>query len=196
MEASSVKEKSTAYQEGVEYLNILEPDIRKEAWELKDCCTRYAFQGITLLTTAYAIIGRLIFTSINVGFVGAILAVLCLVLISLITYKYGSSNRVYGYLLHIQRSNPSKSNLTDEFSLSPPKSEYGWGPWMRFIGWEEALRAWRVVQPTVYFAEKLLGGTKEYSNHASVATATYTLQEIRKIQMVYSQCSCGKSSGV
>lgn len=145
------KRKEQAYEEGLSYLQTLEADVRKEAWELKDCCTRYAFQGITILTAAYAIIGRLIFNVHHVGFVGGILCALCLVLISLITYKYGSANRVYGYLLHIQRSSALKSELTEEFSAMSPQSEYGWEPWMRFIGWEEALRAWRVVQPTIYF---------------------------------------------
>ena len=55
------------------------------------------------------------------------------------TYKYGTANRNYGYELHLFRSKYTIAN-----------SAKGWQSYMRNISWEEALRAWRVVQATVF----------------------------------------------
>ena len=136
-----------------EYLATLNNEIRKEAWELKDCCTRYSFQGVTVLTAAYALMGRVFLDSKSIGYAGFLLSMLALVLLNLITYKYGSSNRVYGYLLHLQRSSPeSFAGEYEHTSVSGRFSTTKWQPWMRFVGWEEAMRAWRVVQPTIYYS--------------------------------------------
>lgn len=138
--------------EGV-YLSNLDSEIRKEAWELKDCCTRYSFQGVTVLTAAYALMGRVFIDNKSIGYAGFLLAMLALVLLNLITYKYGSSNRVYGYLLHLQRSTPrSFKGETEQTPVSSTFSTTKWQPWMRYVGWEEAMRAWRVVQPTIYYS--------------------------------------------
>jgi hypothetical protein len=52
-------------------------------------------------------------------------------------HKYGTSNRLLGYELHLQR--------TAHFM----RNDHCHGI-MRQVGWEEALRAWRVVQPTLW----------------------------------------------
>jgi hypothetical protein len=52
-------------------------------------------------------------------------------------HKYATSNRLLGYELHLQ--------CTAHY-LSPDESH----ELFENVGWEEAMRAWRVVQPTLW----------------------------------------------
>lgn len=142
------------------FLENLEKEIRKEAWDLKDCCTKYAFQGVAIVSAAYAVIGKGLSDNPNSAYFAFLFSIICIVLLSIITHKYGSSNRSYGYLLHLQRTDETsleKGQAVDRhttisakniesFSIPP-----NWMPAMRFIGWEEVMRAWRVMQPSIYY---------------------------------------------
>jgi len=134
-----------------EYLVKLENDIRKEAWDLKDCCTRYSFQGIAIIAAAYALIARSLTTNSLITIAALIFSILCMLLIAIVIYKYGSSNRGYGYLLHLQRSATFPTNdATADLFTGDWHNDLGWKQWMRYAGWEEAMRAWRIFQPTIF----------------------------------------------
>jgi len=54
-------------------------------------------------------------------------------------HKYGSANRNLGYELHLHRTLDTPENGPD-----------GWKEKYRGVGWEQAMRAWRVIQATVF----------------------------------------------
>jgi hypothetical protein len=106
--------------------------LRKEAAELKDCFTRYSFQAMSIAVAALIAILRFQVEYAIVGVAYTLLSV-C----SMGTHKYATVNRLLGYELHLQRTR----------SLS--KDRAYWRPHWRHIGWEEAMRAWRVVSTTI-----------------------------------------------
>jgi len=107
---------------------------------MKDCFTKFSFQALVFSSAALAVIGKLQFEQPWIAL--AVLAVLLLLrAVSRIgIYKFQSANRVNGYELHLYRSRYLA------------ESDFGWNHHMREIGWEEAMRAWRVIQPTVFNA--------------------------------------------
>jgi hypothetical protein len=121
----------TAYEEKLlDYL-------RKESEELKDCFTQFSFQAIAVSSVGLGLLARF---QPNFPLLG--LGGICVVLIALSvgrigTYKYAGANRINGYELYLDRIR----RLSD----TP-----GWKEDYREIGWEEAVRAWRTVQPTVF----------------------------------------------
>jgi hypothetical protein len=114
-------------------------NLRKEASEVKDCFTRFSFQAIAFTAPVLAIIANYIdkLAVVAVGSTAIVSLILAVARIGI--YKYGTANRNFGYELHLQRTRYVQS-----------AKEEGWKPHMREIGWEEALRAWRIVQATVF----------------------------------------------
>jgi hypothetical protein len=124
----------------LEYEDKLIERIRAEASEVKDCFTRYSFQSIALVSAILGIAFRPSDTSMLwSGFVGIPLAILLMTVASIGTHKYATANRLLGYELHLQR--------TARYSS---ESSPGWHVQMRSMGWEEGMRAWRIVQATVF----------------------------------------------
>jgi len=122
--------------------------LREEAYHVKDCFTKFSFQAIIFATIAIGILAKAgpdIYT-ISLACISVVFILLTVARIG--THKYATANRIYGYELHLYRS---------KYSMEDPSK--GWQPYMRKIGWEEAMRAWRVVQATVfehlYFKGKL-----------------------------------------
>ncbi|MBX9629679.1 MAG: hypothetical protein K2X67_04080 [Burkholderiales bacterium] len=121
----------TAYEEKLlDYL-------RKEAEELKDCFTQFSFQAIAVSSVGLGLLARF---QPNFPLLG--LGGICVVLIALSvgrigTYKYAGANRINGYELYLDR-------------IRRLEDTPGWKETYREVGWEEAVRAWRTVQPTVF----------------------------------------------
>ena len=117
--------------------------LRHEANQEKDAFGWHAFQALSI--SAVALGGVLYFMFANsipaVG-LGA-LPILAFVLVTcrLGDSCYSSANRHYGYELFLYRVRPESGNGGARW-----KSEY------RAIEWEAAMRAWRVVQATLYEA--------------------------------------------
>jgi len=116
----------------------LTKSLREEAWQVKHCFTQYAIATMAFASAVLVGIARLqydhpLVALCSIPLVGVILAV-----IRIGTHKYGTANRLYGYLLHLER--------TRKLSKADAKR----AELIRDLGWEEAMRAWRVVQPTVF----------------------------------------------
>jgi hypothetical protein len=116
-------------------------DLRGEAEELKQCFTRYAFYSIGFCSIAIAGIVQFMIKEPIVGLSALGLLPVIFAVCRLGTYKYTGSNRAYGYELYMERSR------------DVPKEFHGrWKPAYRKLSWEEAMHAWRVVQPGLYEA--------------------------------------------
>jgi hypothetical protein len=133
-----VVENGTDKQESLAAEELFIQALRKEAGELKDCFTRYSFQAMSIAVGALIIIVRFQFEHPLVGLACILPILLLLSVCSMGTHKYAAVNRLLGYELHMQRTR----------ALKPYKTEY-WASEWRTIGWEEAMRAWRVVAPTL-----------------------------------------------
>jgi hypothetical protein len=118
------------------------PRLRTEAEAVKQCFATFCFQAVAFsaaLLTAIAAYGS---EHPEVNLVSALIAVLALAVCRIGTYKYATANRNYGFELFVDRltrMRPETARRYTEASLS--------------IGWEEALRAWRIVQASIF--EKL-----------------------------------------
>ncbi len=102
--------------------------LRDEANDVKDCFTRFSFQGLAfaavLLTAAAG------YQDAEQPFIGlsGLLAIVVMMTVSRIgTYKYGTANRHFAF---------ERLDDSTEGGLS--------------VGWEEALRAWRVMAPALF----------------------------------------------
>lgn len=112
--------------------------LRVEADELKECFTRFSFQAIAFSALVFGLLGKKDTPDAAVAVASAFVVTMLLAVARIGTYKYGNAHIVLGYELHLERT----LNLADTKS--------GWKSYMRNVGWEEARRAWRIVQPTVF----------------------------------------------
>ncbi|MBX3024672.1 hypothetical protein KF840_07165 [bacterium] len=113
--------------------------IREEARDVKQCFTSFTFQGILFASAVFGFIIKFQPKQPLVGIASVLVVFILLTIGRIGTYKYGTANRNAGYELHLYRT----------FRLAPGSGR-GWRTTMREIGWEEAMRAWRVVQGTVF----------------------------------------------
>lgn len=147
------KQNPVIYNETEELKEIIN-SIRKEANEVKECFTKISFQTIAASVPILGFIAKYHndFTFVAVTSLAHIIFLFAVARIG--NHKYATANRNYGYELHIQRTKPETSRIPTDFHRDICQS--GWKDYMRNIGWEEALRAWRVVQATVFehFYEK------------------------------------------
>lgn len=112
--------------------------LRKEAFDIKHCFTQYTFQGLAFVAAVLGVTLKFYNEVPEVGLVGVPLTLLLTTIASIGIHKYTSANRIAGYELHLQR-----------VARYPDSTIPGWHPAMREMGWEEALRAWRIFQATV-----------------------------------------------
>lgn len=113
--------------------------LRAEAAELKQCFTRYAFQAIGLCCIAFAGIIQFMLKEPIMGLCALSILPVVFAICRLGTYKYTGSNRANGYQLYLGRT------------LAVPAEFRGrWKPEYRQLSWEEAMDAWRFVQPTLF----------------------------------------------
>lgn len=117
--------------------------IRAEASNVKQCFTTYSFQALALASTILGIsLGTMSqYPSVVYAPLPAIALLMAVSRIGI--FKYATANRNHGYELHLART----------ANLNYPWAHGGrplWQPRMRLLAWEEAVRAWRVVQPTLF----------------------------------------------
>ena len=113
--------------------------LRKESQILKECVTKYSFAGIAVAAGLVAAIVRMQIGQPEYGVASVVVLAFMFAVANIAVYKYGSSNRCAGYELHLQRTRSLRDN---------PQS--AWKRYMRSVGWEEAMRAWRIIQATVF----------------------------------------------
>ena len=115
--------------------------LRKEAEEVKRCFTQFSFQALTFTTVVLGLIARELPSHPYLGMLSLIAVFLLLVVKRIGNYKYTTANRNYAYQLHLSRL-PRYSHLESKQSTEQ----------MRNLDWEEAMFAWRIVQPTIFNA--------------------------------------------
>ncbi len=123
----------------LEYEKTLIDTLRQEAKDVKDCYTKFSFQAIAFSSTILGITARFQPDHPLIALASFASIIILITVARIGIYKYGSANRMYGYELHLFRTR----NLPDSIGN-------GWKSQMREIGWEEAMRAWRIVQVSVF----------------------------------------------
>src|SRR5690242_16138104 len=154
--------------------------LRSEASEVKDCFTRFSFQALAFTAPVLAIIANFTnrFSVVAVGSSAVVSLILAVARIG--TYKYATANRNFGYELHLHRT-ASLSESTED----------GWKLYMRKIGWEEAIRAWRIVQATVFehlYYSRLLYDWIELPNYLKLCHREPLLHQLKR--QLYIRCRC------
>ncbi len=112
--------------------------LREEAIELKDCFTRFSFQATGFCILYIGVLARVQGQAHWLGVCSLPLLLILRIVTRVGVHKYGSANRNLGYELHLYRT------------LDAPEHREGWHDAYREIGWEQAMRAWRVIQATVF----------------------------------------------
>jgi len=113
--------------------------LRNEAWQVKNCFTQFSFQALGLSVIAMGLIMQFQQDKPYMGLANIFVIGLLITVTRIGIFKYSAANRILGYELHLQRT----SRLIE-------KKNSGWKASMSQIGWEEALRAWRIVQATIF----------------------------------------------
>jgi hypothetical protein len=116
-------------------------DLRKEADALKQCFTNFSFQALVFSAAVLGILVQYADGRPKLK-LSALLVVLLIFAVARIgIHKYATANRIYGFQLFAERlsgmTEANREGLTDA-TLD--------------VGWEEAMRAWRIIQPTVFNA--------------------------------------------
>ena len=132
--------------------------LRAEADEVKGCFTQFSFQALALGSGVLGLMFSTFSKHPYIGMAGVPIAYLLALVIRIGNYKYGTANRNYGYELHLHRA------LLYRGHFEPPKSTQQ----IIEFGWEEAMFAWRIVQPTLRKAiyEKAFFGLYEKDKKA------------------------------
>src|ERR1700692_4606196 len=111
--------------------------LRQEAYAVRDCFTKYSVETTIAVGGALIAIAKF---QVDVPYVG-LMAIFPILLVfhvaSMGIHKYGTSNRLLAYELHLHRT----SHDIDR----DPCHEM-----MKTVGWEEAMRAWRVIETNVW----------------------------------------------
>lgn len=113
--------------------------LRREAHDVKDCFTRFSFQAIAVSGIVLGFIAKFQESTPWLGFSSVFVIIITLVVSRIGNYKYATANRHFGYELYLQR--------TRWINDYPPP---GWQSYMKKIGWEEAMNAWRIVQASIF----------------------------------------------
>ncbi len=119
--------------------------LRKEASDLKSCFTNFSFQALAFSTAALGIVLGFMSRSENHVIVLAVIPVILFLMIicRIGLFKYSSAQRHNGYELHLARLN----DLIDMPNSDVQKKLL---TKLKETRWEEAVRAWRVVQTNVF----------------------------------------------
>jgi hypothetical protein len=153
------------------HIRLIE-NLREEANSVKECFTKISFQTIALSSVVLGLIIRFQGEFPHIAIATVFITTLLLSVARIGTFKYGTANRHFGYELHLHRS----------LFFSDIDSN-GWKSYMRDIGWEEAMRSWRVIQPTLfvklYYPSKLKPNwlRPEYKNKKDLWFEPKTLLE-------------------
>ena len=112
-------------------------NLREEAWNVKDCFTEYSLKTLGFSAAALGLIARFSFDQPLTALASIPVIILLITVARIGTHKYATSNRIHGYILHLERI----AHLSSVGSCSNV---------LRTIGWEEAMKAWRVVQAATF----------------------------------------------
>ncbi len=113
--------------------------LRAESAGLKDEFAKYCFQAVSICSIASGAIFNFMYTNPFVGVAAVVILPIILTTSRLGTNFYASVNRHAGYELHLARVR----NI-------PPDYVGGWHEKYKEVQWEEAMRAWRIVQTTLF----------------------------------------------
>ena len=116
--------------------NIIQK-LRDEANSVKDCFTKYSFQAMAISSALIGLILQYQKENPIVAFGSILVIILNLSVARIGNHKYTTANRIFGYQLHLERTR----NITRGMWNEEMRAE---------IGWEEAMRAWRIVQATIF----------------------------------------------
>ncbi len=111
--------------------------LREESRDLKNCFTQFSFQAITFCSIALGVLTKYQTNHPYLGYSGILIVFITLSVGRIGIYKYSNSNRINGYELFLDR-------------IKILENDKNWDKDYKKIGWEEALRAWRSVQPTIF----------------------------------------------
>lgn len=122
--------------------------LREEATEVKQCYTEFSFKAFILATIFFGFVAKFFPKHDTENFISHILAwLLCGIVIAVLLrvsrigfHKFSTANRNYGFELHINRTYDYQ--IINQNKLLESK--------IRKIGWEEAMCAWRIVQPIIF----------------------------------------------
>jgi hypothetical protein len=114
-------------------------DLRGEAYQVRDCFTRYAFQSLAAASGLAILILRFQVERKELGYTVVFPLIVLFAVIDMGLHKYATSNRLLGYELYLYRLR--HYTTADKFHQN-----------MRSVGWEEAMRAWRVVNGSLFDA--------------------------------------------
>ena len=133
------EKENTFFEEEVDLIKHL----RQEARDVKQCFTTYSYQALifssAVLGVAFSTLQHYRYAVFSVVPVIVFLMIICRTGI----FKYSTANRIYGYELHLERIKTmyrfGKDDSTDKVL-----------DLYKFIGWEEAQRAWRIIQTAIF----------------------------------------------
>lgn len=115
--------------------------LRKEANSVKDCFTSFSFQTITFGGVGLGLVANFQPTTPYVGLIGILVIILVLTVSRIGNHKYATANRHFGYELYLERVNRIESKYNLDKRLVQKLLD---------AGWEEIMRAWRIVQASVF----------------------------------------------
>jgi hypothetical protein len=112
--------------------------LRAEAHDVKDCFTKFSFQALAISTAAIGLILRFQHDSSWVSLSALSVIILVMVVAKIGNHKYNTANRNLGFLLYLERMESLKYERPGIVVYNDS------------VPWEKAMRAWRIVQATVF----------------------------------------------
>ena len=154
---------------------ILISYLRDEAYNVKECFTQFSFQSLAI---SGAVIGLIIKfqNGCQIVSLSTLSITILLMLVAKIgNHKYNTANRNLGFILYMERMDSlfNRGARLEEERYSDLDS----------VPWEEAMRAWRIVQATVftkvYTVDRLRPNTRkiECSNDCKIDNNPYCSEE-------------------
>ena len=116
-------------------------DLRKEADAQKQCFTQFSFQILIVSSAFLGLILRFGANAPEIKLSSALVALVIVATARIGAHKYATANRISGFQLFIER-------LTNVSEAERPKLTDA----TIDVGWEEAMRAWRIVQASTFHA--------------------------------------------
>ena len=153
--------------------------VRHEAESVKNCFTNQAHQALLVSASLVGIMASILSGSFDpyVVSLGAMLvASLCLSTARVGCRKYNTANRVSAYQIHLSR-------VVDYYEANVQKSRLATE--LRRVDWEEAMFAWRVVQPKIfhffYFERESLGiCVRKFGSKSEYRAIRWISQQFKK----------------
>lgn len=114
-------------------------NLRSEVATQKECITRYTIHSMAFVSVVWGLVFKLNGFGLPFYFCDAVLVFMLIAVARIANHKYATINRNLGYELHFSR-------IKDYIQIGSKELANA----MLSTGWEEAMCAWRFVQPTLY----------------------------------------------